>query len=140
MTPAPASDPPGEAVAWECTPQPIEPEGPVRVQTQYTAYAPTCRLSRRAAVLQQRKERERTRRCSPWLSCRTAAKVRRKRPGDHSIVIDHLEAVKSDPDLKFIHHATKKLAVLPKFLTPNFTIHLSHQIFYFIHGVLNVDK
>ena len=106
MTPAPASDPPGEAVAWECTPQPIEPEGPVRVQTQYTAYAPTCRLSRRAAVLQQRRERE----DSTLLAVAelpNSAKVRRKRPGDHSIVIDHLEAVKSDPDLKFIHHAPK---------------------------------
>ena len=139
MTPAPASDPPGEAVAWECTPQPIEPEGPVRVQTQYTAYAPTCRLSRRAAVLQQRRERE----DSTLLAVAelpNSEKVRRKRPGDHSIVIDHLEAVKSDPDLKFIHQATKKLAVLPKFFGKNFTIHISHQIFYFIYGALNVDK
>ena len=27
-----------------------------------------------------------------------------------------------------------------KFLPPNFTIHLSHQIFYLMYGVLNVDK
>ena len=32
------------------------------------------------------------------------------------------------------------LCSLPKFLSPNFTIHLSHQIFYLMHGALNVDK
>ena len=30
------------------------------------------------------------------------------------------------------------LCVVLKFLSPNFTIHLSHQIFYLIHGVLNI--
>ena len=32
------------------------------------------------------------------------------------------------------------LCLVLKFLSLNFTIHLSHQIFYLIHGVLNVGK
>ena len=33
-----------------------------------------------------------------------------------------------------------RLCLVPKFLSLNFTIHLSHQIFYLMHGALNVDK
>ena len=36
--------------------------------------------------------------------------------------------------------AQLRLCLVPKFLSPNFTIHLSHQIFYLMHGVLNIDK
>jgi len=38
------------------------------------------------------------------------------------------------------HPLTPGLCSLPKFLSPNFTILLSHQIFYLMHGALNVDK
>ena len=34
----------------------------------------------------------------------------------------------------------KQLCLVSNFLSPNFTIHLSHQISYLIHGALNVDK
>ena len=32
------------------------------------------------------------------------------------------------------------LCLVPKFFSPNFTIHLSHQIFCLMHGALNVGK
>jgi len=32
------------------------------------------------------------------------------------------------------------LCLVPKFLSPNFTIHLSHQIFCLMYGALNVGK
>ena len=33
-----------------------------------------------------------------------------------------------------------ELCLVLKFLSPNFIIYLSHQIFYFMYGALNVDK
>ena len=32
------------------------------------------------------------------------------------------------------------VCLVPKFLSPNFTIHLSHQIFCLMHGELNIGK
>ena len=33
-----------------------------------------------------------------------------------------------------------RMCLVPKFLSPNFNIHLSHQIFCLMHGALNVGK
>ena len=60
-------------------------------------------------------------------------------PGWHMPTQTHPEGpnLPSKQGKIFVQHHS---CVVPTFLSPNFTIHLSHQIFYLMHGALNIDK